>query len=210
MPATPCAVTSTTWFTPEGAAAGAKVEAAIAGDLAHRFPEADLDHDLELPGGQPLVHGSRRVVVQVNRKSLGKRRAHVPPAGQDLADGPDQFFRRAFLPQIAKCAGLEHAPSILLIFGMHTEDLDRELGLQHFEVAENIQTASARHRDIQNHQVPGLTLYLGENLLRILSLSAFHTFQVAQQNFFQSFAQNRMVVGQENFDHFPPSPAAGV
>src|SRR6185503_8838180 len=57
-------------------------------------------------------------------------------------------------------------------------------------------------RDVQDNYVPLLALDLCKNLLGVLGLCTDGTLQFAHQDFLQSPAQDGMIVGNENSDHF--------
>jgi len=67
---------------------------------------------------------------------------------------------------------------------MHAQDQYRELRSQPFHIAENIQTAASRHRDIQYYEIPRLALDLSQNLLRVFRFVTDHSIKIAHQYLF--------------------------
>ncbi len=106
------------------------------------------------------------ILIQVERKLFRQHGTHIPASGEYFADSFDQLIRRTLLFEVAGRTSLKDPPAVLL-FGMHAQHQNGELGSYPFEFAEDLKAASSRHREVEKQEVPFLVPDARENLLSI-------------------------------------------
>ena len=134
---------------------------------------------------------------------LGHLGADVGPAGSDLADRADQLGTGTFLGQIALGAGAD-GPHRVLLFLVHGENQDGQLGRFGLDLADQIDPAAPRHRQIEHEQVEAALAHVAQYLEAVDRFADDVDVGRAVENALESFAHDRVVVGNNYSDHRGP------
>jgi len=140
------------------------------------------------------------VAAQLDRQPLSECWAHILSTSQDPLNSAKQLVDRRRLTQIAGGAGLEHAFAVLLL-RMHAQEENWNLGPYRLNLTEHIDTAAASQRDIENHELPLLTLDMCQRLRSVSCLVANRVLDLTRQEVSEAVTHDRMIVGDKYSNH---------
>src|SRR5438132_4364400 len=175
-------------------------EEKLVGDLPHRLARGDHPHHLVLAVGKRLVQRLAAIVLELERELLAKRGRHVPPATGDFANGADQLFRRAFLREIARGAGLQRAHRVAIL-RVHRKDQHRAARIALAQLLDELQAVLAghvvvEHRDFPWHAAPEL-----DHFLAVARFADDREVLLDREHLPEALADHRVIVGDDDF-HF--------
>src|SRR2546422_8633302 len=131
-------------------------------------------------------------------------------AAANLFHGVYQLGRRALFRQVAERAGGERAPRELR-GRMHAEDEHRQARMTTPDVFQQVETAFARQRHVEHHEIPPVALDARPRAAHIARFADAHVLQAVHQDLADAMTDDGMVVDKEDADHVrcgsSPAPA---
>src|SRR5919204_842411 len=128
-------------------------EAHLARDLADLLAGREQPHHAVLAVRELLVQRLLRIARALRREDLGERRRDVLAAVGDLAYGGGELLRRAVLGDVAGAAGAQYARAVH-VFGVHAENQHGLAGELLLDIAEQVESATAGHGEVEDRHVP--------------------------------------------------------
>src|SRR5437879_8491519 len=168
------------------------------GNLFAGFSRGQESKNFEFAIGELFVRGFGRASPQLFEKSLRYGRAYIGLATENPLESPYDLPWRLELSDVTGRPGFEDTDRILLL-RMHAKHQHWQVGLGALDFPQDLNPAAARHRDIENHDVPGFFPDEVESGLGAFSLSKLSGGKALRQNVHQSTPKNSVIICDQNF-----------
>lgn len=174
-------------------------------NLRDRLAARQHSQHLVLPIGQALVGPLAPVGMQPEREQLGQRRADVFLAAEQMIDGRHQLGRRALLGDVPVCAGAQRAAREFRR-GVHAQDQHGQLRPLAPQQLDEVETAEARHGEVEDDQVPLSAADLRERLIASAGLVNRRVDERGSQDVVYALANDGVVIHEEDASHGSHEP----
>ena len=131
---------------------------------------------------------------------FGHFHADVRASGSHFFDGIDELVAGTFLGEITLRSGTNGAYGVLLFF-IHRQHQNEQFGCFGPDLADQIDSASSRHRQIEQQHIESAFSDLTDHGKTIDGFADNRNFIIAFEYPFQAFAHQGMVVRNNNSDH---------
>src|SRR6185436_9691798 len=136
--------------------------------------------------------------LELERELLAERRRDIAPAAGDLAKRAHQLFRRAFLGEIARRAGLESAYGIPVL-RIHRQDQDCATRVALAQLLDELEPVLAGHVVVEHRDFPRHSPRELDHFLPVARLADDGEVGLDGEHLPQSLSHYRMVIGDEDF-----------
>src|SRR5574340_149566 len=139
-------------------------------------------------------------LLELRGEQISDRRANVLSAGHDFTNRLNQFLGNALFGQIPGGPGPQN-PYRELVFRMHAQYEHGNLRVSRLQLMQGVESASARHRQVQHDHIPSVLARLFEQFRGSGGFPDHDTREFVGQHLGHPSPHKGMIVGDQNAYH---------